>query len=110
MALSNEDKKDVSQVFGKKTANAVSRVTKDSSPFKYQHMDQEDLNAGRPLKYHTPTIKREMAKKKSIAKKMGVKHSDDRMLFYRTLKDKKDYDIMHMKATPITPSKIKKSS
>lgn len=34
-----------------------------ADPYKYQHKDQADMDAGRPLKYHTPAINREKAKK-----------------------------------------------
>ena len=105
MALSNEDYKDVKREMGSSAAKKVSRVTHDHKWAKYQNMDKADLDAGRPLRYHTPAIKKEMAaKKNSIARKMDVKHSPDKMLFYRTLKNKDDYQKMHMKATPITPT------
>jgi hypothetical protein len=35
----------------------------DKDPFKYQHKDQSDMDAGRPLSYHTPAIKREKARR-----------------------------------------------
>jgi hypothetical protein len=37
-------------------------------PFKYQHKDQADLDSGRPLKYHTPAIKKGMARKMKLDK------------------------------------------
>jgi hypothetical protein len=64
-------------------------------------------------------------KKKSMASKMRfagqihrtdegkvnlpVSHSDERLLIYRTLKNKKDYGVNHLKATTITPSKFEKT-
>lgn len=62
-----------------------------SGPFKYQEMDKKDLDAGRPLRYHSPAIKRELAKKKQIAKKMvngkkvtrKMEHSAKKAGFYK---------------------------
>lgn len=66
---------------------------------KYQDKDKADLDAGRPLQYQSPKIRKEMARK------MKVGHSDERHLLYRTLKNKEDYGKMHLKSTAIHPSK-----
>lgn len=46
--------------------------------------------------------------KKIMAKKMRIKHSDEKHLLYRTFKDKDDYNKAHFKSTTIHPSRSTK--
>lgn len=72
MAISNEDKKDVSHAFGKKVANKVDRVTHDSHPVFHivDSLKREYRDKGKKLPNGVSPLRKD-AKNKAIHAKMG---------------------------------------